>query len=376
MRAVSAEFLAALTGSHTMVSRATVITSWQTGTAPTGTRIDIHSGDIRLSSTAAIRGTLDLTTLAAWPDAAHRPGWLLAPYGNEIYLERGINYGNGQVEYVGQGYYRINSAEQTTIARDGHETPAVRISGSDRMAGIIDARLTEPRQFQDSDLYADVFDTLVGEVYPDAAVQFDDSLSSTPLGRQVICERDRAAFLHELADARGKAFYFDHRGIPVVRTPPSATSPVWTASTGANGVLIDLGREISREGVYNAVVATGEAADTTAPVRAVAIDNDPTSPTYYHGRFGKVPDFYSSPLIHTAAQAATAAAALLARVVGLPYALDLTFVPNVALEPWDPVKIRTPLGSETHVIRDLAVPLTAEQPMTAATRQIATTEGS
>ncbi|HEY0638720.1 MAG TPA: DUF5047 domain-containing protein [Pseudonocardiaceae bacterium] len=375
MRQVSAAFLDALRGAHTAVTRATVVTTWQTGTTPAGTRVDVDSGDVRLAADAAIRGTLDLTVLGTWPGPAERAGWLLAPYGNEIYVERGVDFGNGTVEWVGQGYYRIDSAEQATVLRTGHEQAAVRLAGSDRMAGIIDARLLAPQQFPATATYGQVVAQLVGEVYPSAVVQFDDGLGSVQLGRQVVCEQDRYAFLRDLVDARGKVFHFNHLGVPVVRTPPAATSPVWTVDTGEGGVLIALARQISREGVRNGVVATGQAADTTAPARGVAVDDNPASPTRWGGRFGKVPRFYSSPLILTDDQARTAAAAILARTLGLPYSVNLTAVPNVALEPLDPVRVVTPLGDEVHVIRELVVPLSPAQPMTATTRQVTTDGG-
>jgi len=55
--------------------------------------------------------------------------------------------------------------------------------------------------------------------------------------------------------------------------------------------------------------------------------------------------------------------------LGLPYSVDFTSVPNPALMPYDPVRVRYPGRSEVHVIERLTIPLTAEQPMPAATRE-------
>ena len=130
-----------------------------------------------------------------------------------------------------------------------------------------------------------------------------------------------------------------------------------------------MSRRLTREGVYNGVVATGEGLDRETPVRAVVVDTDKTSPTYWYGPFGKVPRFFSSPLITTSGQAALAAATMLTKQLGLPYAVDLSLVPNPALEPYDPITVRYPGRSEVHVLDRLTIPLTADGPLTASTRE-------
>ena len=61
MRPVSAAFLAALRGSHTMVVRARVCSTFQTGTDPDGTSVSILSGKVTVDGTADIRTTLDMS---------------------------------------------------------------------------------------------------------------------------------------------------------------------------------------------------------------------------------------------------------------------------------------------------------------------------
>lgn len=364
MRAVSALFLASLRGSHAMISRARVCAPGQTGTSPAGTEIPIVDGDVRIDGDADIRGTLDLTTdgTGEWP---HTTADLLTPYGQEIYVERGIDYGNGQREWVGLGYFRIRDMEQ-----DDPPDGPIRITGEDRMAALIDARLTAPRQFTSGTAYLTVFSTLVGEVYPGAAIDFDSG-GSTLLGRPLICDEDRWRFLDDLAQALGKIWYWDYRGRLQVKTPPSPASPVWSVNAGADGVLIGSRRRITRVGAYNAVVASGEALDSATPVRGIAYDADPLSPTYYLGTFGQVPKFINSPTITSTAQAQTAATAALAKRIGAPYTVDFSAIPNPALEPWDPVEVvhATRDGYEVHVLSSVDIPLTADRPMTADTRE-------
>ena len=335
MRPVSDRFLAALRGSHSAPVQALVVAPGQTGTDPDGTEILVLGGDVELDAKADVRSTLELFTdgTGAFPDAADD---LFAPFGNEIFVRRGVGFGGGSVEWVSLGYFRIQSSEQDD-APDG----PIRIGGQDRMSGIIEARLLEPRQFPAVDTYGDVLADLVEEVFPAATIVWDDTTDADPLGRAVIAEEDRFEFLNDLITSLGKIWYWDHRGILVVKDAPDPEDVVWEVNAGADGVLVDLSRDLSREGVYNAVVASGEALDTTAPPRGVAVDDNPDSPTYWDGAFGKVPRFYSSPFITSEAQALTSAAAILRRNLGLPYNVRFGQVPNPALEPHDPVAVNS-----------------------------------
>ncbi|WP_223167418.1 DUF5047 domain-containing protein [Nonomuraea sp. SYSU D8015] len=341
-----------------------MVSTFQTGVNPTGTEIAIFSGNVVLDGNADIRGTLDLTTDGTdrWP---RKPTDLLAPYGNEIFVERGIRDVNEKTELVSLGYYRIYAPEQNEIP-DGE----IRLECKDRMSAIIEARLFEPRQFAAGTTIGAVFNALVLEVYPSAVIEWDDNTNTSTLARSVVAEEDRYAFLRDLATSAGKVMYFDHRGILVIKDPPNASVPVVEVNSGNNGVLVSMRRHLSREGVFNAVVAMGEATDTEEPVRAVQVDNNPNSPTYFNGKFGKVPRFFSSPFITTLEQAESAAASILTRSLGLPYNVDFSAVPNPALEPLDPVKVKYPrTAAEVHVIDSLTIPLTSDGLLTAATRE-------
>jgi hypothetical protein len=364
MRPVSDAFLATVRGSHRAVFEARAVAPGQTGVDPDGTVIAIEGGDVQMDANAAIRSTLDLATDGAlWPNGA---GDLLAPYGNEIFVRRGVAFGGGATEWVSLGYFRIEAPEQDE-APDGQ----IRIAGKDRMAGLVDARLLAPVQFPASATLSAVFGQLVGEVYPGAVIEWDDDTDTDTLSRALIAEEDRHGFLADLVTAAGKIWYWDHRGHLLIRSAPDPADPVVDVDHGQGGVLVSLSRRLTREGVYNAVVASGDGADTAAPARGVAVDGNPNSPTFWDGPFGKVPRFYGSPFITTDAQARAAAAGILGRSLGLPYAVDFSAIPNPALEPDDAVRVRYSgeRPPEIHVIERLTVPLTVEAALTASTRE-------
>lgn len=341
-------------------------TTFQSGTQPTGTVIPILSGDVVADAKAPIRSTLEMETTGAamWPTFGNL---LLAPYGNELFVERGVQYGNGNTEWVSLGYFRIQTPDQTN-APDG----PIRITGNDRMAGLIDGRLLAPMQFAASTTYGSVVSTLVLAVYPLATIEWTNGGDTTQIGRSLITEDDRYGFIDDLVTSLGKIWFWDHRGYLVICNQPSPTDPpAFDVNSGAGGVLVAMARHLTRDRVYNAVVALGEGTDTANPVRAVAVNNDVNSPTYFYGRFGPVPRFFSSPLLTTTDQAALAATSLLRKQLGLPYSVDFSAVPNPALEPWDAVRIRYSdrYGVETHIIDRITIPLTSQEPMTATTRE-------
>jgi hypothetical protein len=364
VRPVSDAFLRTLTGSHRIFARARVCVAYQEGVAPTGTEVDIVDGNVRTDASSDVRSTLSLTTsgVGAWP---HDPTDLLAPYGNELFVERGINYGNGTVEVVSLGYFRIDRTDQ-----DDGPNGAIQLSASDRMAGIIDARITIPIQFEAGTTVEEVFDELVHDVYPDATIQFDFAAGGSTLDVAQVAEEDRHGFLRDLARSRGKIMYWDYRGVLRVESPPDPSTPVYSINAGRGGTLVQLSRSLSRQGVYNGVVARGDQATEDFQPIAVVVDNNPASPTYWNGRFGKVPRFYYSSFITTTAQATSAATSILQRAVGLPYSIDLRAVPNPALEPYDPVRITMPDRTDVHVVDSLTIPLTSAEPMSGTTRQL------
>lgn len=371
MRPVSQRFLSTVRGSHTAVSRARVIPAGWSGTNPgpldaDGTptnEIPILDGDVKIDATADIQATLDMHTEFSWPDDA---SGLITPFGNEIFVERGIDYGDGTVEWVSLGYYRIHTPEQDR-APDG----PIHIAARDRMSGIVDARPLAPKQYASGTTVQAVFNDLVLEVYPAATIVFDFDATATTFSSSHVLEDDRHKFLRDIADSLGKVMYWDYLGQLQVRTAPSTVSPVWAVTHGRDGVLVKMSRTLTREGAYNAVVASGEPVGSDPPVRAVALDSNPNSSTYWNGPFGKVPKFYSSSFLTNLDQCRAAANAMLARQLGVPYSVGFGIVPNPALEVRDPITISYTDANapETHVIESLTVPLVVTQEMTGTTKQ-------
>lgn len=372
MRPVTNSFLAAVSGSHKALFRARVLAPGFTGVDPgpknaDGTplnEITILDGDVTFDTTADVNATLDLTTNLAWPSL---PTSLGNPYGSEIYIERGIQYANGTKEYVGLGYFRIDQIEQQNAPKG-----TLRISGSDRMANVRDGRRPQPIQFGVGASVGAIIDFVVQEVVPGAVTVYDFSAYTTTLISVATMDQDRLGFLQNLVAAYGKVAYWDYAGRLQVKSAPAPTNPsVYTVNSGQNGVLVSMDRTISRDSVYNAVVASGEAAGELPPVMGIAYDLNPNSPTYWLGSFGQVPEFYSSSFLITNDQCTAAAQAMLVAATGIPYSVSLGTVPNPALEGWDVVTVNySPVvNPETHILSKISYSLSVDGAMGLDTRK-------
>jgi hypothetical protein len=373
MLPVSTDFLAAVRHTHPVAVRARVITPGATGVDPPGRDLKIEAGTVTLDGRANVRGSVDLTLVERWPRVNATTEIL--PYGTEIAVSRGIVFGNGRIERVPLGIYRLQVVEQGE-APDG----PLRVTGLDRMTAIGESRFLAPVTYPATALVGTVVNDLVQAVLPSAVIQWDDATNVEQLGRKLLDDEDRFKVLNDLVTSLGKIWYFDYRGILVIKDPPSPAAVVFNVSAGRDGVLTSLSRSLSRDEVYNAVVATGEGMDGVPPAYGVAYDLDQRSPTYWNGPYGKVPRFYSSPKLTTNARAVKAAKSMLTRTTGLPYSVGLGAVPNPALEPYDAVTVTYPpergraVRTETHVLDQVKIPLHAAGEMTLETR-LTTTAG-
>jgi hypothetical protein len=364
MRPVTDTFLSTIRGAHRAVFRARIVDPGQTGVSPVGTEIPVLDGDVTFDTTADVTSTLDLTTNFDWPGA---PTDLGTPYGQEIYIERGVEYGGGTREYVGLGYFRIDTVEQDSAPRGN-----IRISGSDRMANVVDGRAIQPVQYGSGASVGAVLDNAIGAVVPGLVSVYDWDAYGQTLGSDHIMDTDRLKFVKDLVSAYGKIAYFDYEGRLQVKSQPNPNAaPVWTINHGRNGVLVSAKRQISRDGVYNAVVASGEPVGSQAPVLGIAYDVDPASPTYFYGPFGQVPMFYTSSFLTTNDQCYNAAAAQLQAATGLPYVVTLGTVPNPALEGWDVVAVTYSNrdNPETHILAKISYSLSVSGDMGLDTRK-------
>lgn len=291
----------------------------------------ITGGSVAVDATAAIRRRCSLTVVdptgALVPTG---PASVLAPYGNEVKLYRG--YG---AELIALGVFRIESAD---VADDGAQTVAV--TGFDRASVVAEARLESPWVVAAGANYATAIQALVDSRYGGLTWSMAPTSRVTPL---LVFEEgsDPWAAARAMAASIGMELFFDADGICVLRPEPSAAgdTAAWTYTDDATSTIISLTNAARAKPSYNKAIVSGESTALAAPVRAEATDNDPASPTYYGGPFGRRPVFFTSSFIITAAQAAEAANGLLQRELGGTEQIELSVVPHPAHDAGDVVRV-------------------------------------
>lgn len=362
MRPVSDAFKAAITQSHRM---AVLVEVLQDSTV-IRTLDTVTGGTVTLDAKAQSRGRVDLTlvddgTLSLVPTTAAST---LAPYGRELRVSRGIRYPDNSLELVRLGVFRF---DETTIS----ESPGsleIQVAGPDRSDRISTARFEAPFQIASGTNVATAILAIITPAYPDVVTDFVTTAVTTP-DIFVEEEGDRWELALKLARDAGLRLYFNGDGTLVLDVD-STGQPVITLAEGTTGVLLSGGRRWTSQGAFNRVIATGENTGVGTPVRGVATDLNPLSPTYYNGPFGPRPKFYRSQFIVTATQAQDAANAMLARELGTTQTVNFGTLVLPHLEPGDIATItRARVGiNEDNVIDSLTIPLTHDGAMTGATR--------
>lgn len=332
------------------------------------TGIAVGSVQITADRTQTVRRTVQLTV----DDPTLEPKTLmdlLQPLGNEIRLWRGFRLPGGD-ELVPVGTFGIRDAE---FPEPGGP---VSVTGKDRAQRVVEARFTVPRTAYGPSARA-LLRELITEAVPFATVQFAPTFVDRPVPL-VTWQQDRNTACDDLCAAMGAEWFADPLGTFVVQPVPALTgAPVVTVDSG--GIMVTGSRKVTRDGVYNGVIASGQPSGAGAAVTSglkpntatdpLIADYDPTSPTYWYGNFGQAPAFYTSPLLQTVEQCKAAAEAILRNYAGLPKSVALTSLPDPCINEGDLIRVVYADGtSEVHILDSIQPPFTADQVLSASTR--------
>lgn len=367
MQTVSEDFLAAVRGGHTLSTRLTIIE-----TSGTESDLTIEDGSVTLDGPSQTRASLslDLTPDNPVPDL---PGDLLAPYGNEIQVERGVRFDDGTDELVPLGRFRLDETDSNSD-RGGL---TIALTAFDRSVKLIEAVMENSGSIARGTNCADAILSLIDQVYLDCpynTAEFDAITTTLPLLTYGAGD-DRWDLCRGIAEAAQSSLYFDGTG--TLRLLPLAigSSLAYEIVEGDGGNLLDMGKNWGREDACTRVVVLAEGSGDE-PVRGEAIDDDPNSPTWHGGPFGRKTFEWSTEYITGATTADIQAAAdqvaqnILDLKRGTAQRINFSSIHNPALEPFDVVRLtRTALGvDENHVLDSLTFPLTREGTMTGETR--------
>jgi len=296
----------------------------------------------------------------------------ITPFGNELRLYRGVRFANGTDELVPLGVFVMTSVSFEEVASGVRIT----ISGVDRSIKVARNLWLGPYQVTSGPLTT-ALTSLLQNRWPAVELSFptiDVDVEQQVLGQESGSDPWKDAVY--LAEIAGYDLFFDQTGVCVLQAFPSADSASVVASFSDSDVLVRVSRQDTTDNTYNGVVYIVESSWLLTPFRVEVWDDDPASPTYRYGSFGEVPRVVSQSAITDTNAATSAAAALLAKGLGLAQNVSWEAVVDPALDVNDVVLVNN-VGTKTErvmIIDQLTIPLGPSSGMTAAARTVRVVE--
>lgn len=352
MRSASASFGRIIARSHTLETRVDVLFNREV----VAEGLAVVDGTIRYDRGAARLASLDCR-IADPLRIPTGPTDQLTPYGYELRVWRGI-----PGELVALGTFPIQRSYVDAVER------VTQVQGVDRSQLVSDAKFVDDYQIAAGTNLADAIEDLIADGVDGLEYLFPSTTFTAPLSTFGF-DLDRWVEAQRMTRSIGNEILFDGLGRCTMRPEPTFdTEPVASIEVGAN--MISAAVSLDREPAYNGVIAYSSNASTDDQYRAFAFDDDPSSPTFYDGPFGRKERAYASPFINSDAQALSAAEAILASNLGVAKMIDFSAVPDPRLECSDVVRIVCPALSidALHIIDSLTIGLGPEASMTGTSR--------
>jgi hypothetical protein len=272
-------------------------------------------------------------------------------------------------EMVPLGVFRISSFR----VDDSGDGLSMEIEGFDRSRQVQRYKYTDTYSIAAGTNYVVALQGLLLDRMP--TIQFSPNFPATTLSCPTMTWNagdDPWNAAQRIATALGMEVYFDASGYCMMSTiPDPLTAPVvWQYAEGEDATFLYLSKRFSDENVVNYWVVTGEGTANASPIRAVAYDNEPGSPTYV-GTYGIVSDTFSDNMITDLGQAQSVANAKLAASRGASEDLSLNVIVNPAHEERDVVSV---VRSESRIngrymIDSFTMPLESAQALPIETRR-------
>lgn len=268
---VSDAQLAAFLGSHEMTTRVVVFR----GSESLG---EIPIIDAEVSATYGTQGGRD-ASIAVDRDVIDRG--LLNPLSDQVIIYVGIK---GVIDVpLFTGRCDENAEEDDGLVRVPLESRGVE---AQRASFILPWAATTGAQARNE------IAKILQEVDPSWGVDVAGARASTiPAG--LVWETDRGQALDQLAQGASIIWQPDRTGGFVVYDNPYSVGPILGESVqvfltdGENGVLTQVRKNTSRQGIWNSVTVITERVNNTTPIRVTALDATVGSPTFWGGPFGK-----------------------------------------------------------------------------------------
>lgn len=353
MLTVSDRWAPSLTASHSIAHRVDV---WRGGVLVVpdlpvsgGTVVRDFGADITLSASVEVADPAYLPTKIEDP---------LMPFGSELRIYLGLKYPGGQEELVEVFRGPIVSCPTWPTTTYGF---TVRAEGWLRY--VADFDFVAPYAPSGVSVGVALADAILQAV-PDATWDWAPGITDKAVPEGLVFEKSRMEAVKALAGAIGAVVREAPGGGFVVApdpVPDPGAVPVRSYVYGEENTMLDRSEpEIARDERYNGVFAFNPNDDA---VRFLATVDDPASPVWWDGPFGRRLLHYSSTTL-TADTVQQAARDELARLQGRTRQITAEVAPDPSLEPGDHVLIRWPANVRSRTqVEEVAMIRRVEHPI-------------
>lgn len=380
---ITGRFRTAITQPYRLVSQVDA----QAAGVTTMTNLKVITGAVTCTRLADTRRAVqqlrvvDIPT-ALLPRAGRRSP--LDQYGNELVIAAGVGYPGApdDVELVAQGVFRIATYKIVDTAQG----VAVDLTATDRAGWIAKCALLTPWQTAADTTAVDAI-TALARYFLGPSLEVVDTSTRGQVDtfpQHVLAERANpwSAGIATWAEAVGAEAFFDRHGRLIIRDVPDLTGQpaAWQAVEGVNCTVVEIDAS-GDDTAPNAVVVAGENPDTSG-FRAVAINSDPASPTYYGpdadnpiaGGYGPRPVAITSPLVTSQGQAQAMADARGRTLFAATQQYRLSMSPNPGLVEGDVLHLRRARdGIDALIVADsFPIPLTRDTAQQVAATLVST----
>lgn len=320
--------------------------------------VPIGGGQVTAQLTSRVTRTATFTASDEWfPVAATDP---LSPYIAIVEISAGIGYPTGEREMFPIFKGRVYNASRATNGQ-------VTFRADDLAAEVLAADFEIPENSQLGASTVAEIQRLITDAYPYATFGTDDVTDSRVPA--LTWDDDRGKACDDLSDVlEGRWYALGNGDFVVRRYAYTDTTPVALITDGETGTLSTASVIVTADDAYNSVVVTSERVDGGEPIRVITRENNPLSPAFYGGNFGKRVRKVRSQTAIDLVGVQRISLSQLEASTALSRQWSVTCVPDMSLEPGDVIEISSRGVRDTVAIDSLTYPLSPAAAMSLTAR--------